>query len=151
MIRWAIKAGLIRGEASDDSLSMAIPNQMQIVYEPDCAALSIQYAVYRSMKAQKKRISPKRVKMRAETEVMIPQVHIDVPLKEGDKYILLDVGGGTCDVACHRVVEDRFAIAEVLHPSGLKSICYSVAMYRYYQILIFLVCKCRREMGCHVY
>ena len=46
-----------------------------------------------------------------------PQISIDVPFKKGDKYVLLDVGGGTCDVACHEIMGE-FAIAEVLHPSG---------------------------------
>ena len=50
MIKWSIKAGLINGN---------IPNQLQIVYEPDCTSLSIQYAMIefqkkREMKEDKK-------------------------------------------------------------------------------------------------
>ena len=46
-----------------------------------------------------------------------PEISINAEFEKGDKYILLDVGGGTCDAACHEIV-DQFAIAEVLHPSG---------------------------------
>merc|ERR1711933_472536 len=41
MVQWAIEAGLISGK---------IQNQLKIVYEPDCASLSIQHAIIRSMK-----------------------------------------------------------------------------------------------------
>ena len=47
-----------------------------------------------------------------------PRITIDAPFAKGDKYILVDVGGGTCDVACHQIMGE-FAIAEVLHPSGI--------------------------------
>ena len=56
MVRWAIKAGLIKGEADENTLKMDIPNQIQIVYEPDCAALSIQHAVRRAIDAKNKQI-----------------------------------------------------------------------------------------------
>ena len=46
-----------------------------------------------------------------------PRIDVDVELNKGDKYMLLDVGGGTVDVACHEIM-DEFSIAEVLHPSG---------------------------------
>ena len=104
MVQWAKSAGLISGE---------IENQLKIVYEPDCAALSIHHAILRSKKKKKKRKNPKFKKLTP----LIPKISIDCSLEKGDKYILLDVGGGTCDVACHKVV-DEFAIAEVLHPSG---------------------------------
>merc|ERR1712130_577628 len=61
----------------------------------------------------------KRKKKKKKLQALQPQISINVPFKKGDKYILLDVGGGTCDVACHEVM-GQFAIAEVLHPSGGK-------------------------------
>eukprot|EP01083_Nonionella_stella_P240154 839784_1 len=36
-----------------------------------------------------------------------------------DKYILVDAGGGTVDVACHQVT-GRFQVKEIHHPSGGK-------------------------------
>jgi hypothetical protein len=38
-------------------------------------------------------------------------------LKENDKYILLDLGGGTADIACHRVW-DSFTVSQIYAPSG---------------------------------
>ena len=61
-----------------------------------------------------------------------PQIAIDVPFKKGDKYVLLDVGGGTCDVACHEIMGE-FAIAEVLHPSGIV-FNHVYVMYMLYMI-----------------
>ena len=101
MVQWATSAGLISGE---------IENQLKIVYEPDCAALSIHYAILQPNKKKKKRRFKK-------LKPLIPKIRVDCSLEKGDKYILLDVGGGTCDAACHKVI-DEFAIAEVLHPSG---------------------------------
>eukprot|EP00483_Globobulimina_turgida_P011169 UN11190 len=39
---------------------------------------------------------------------------------KGDKYILVDAGGGTVDVACHEILGENgeFGVKEVLHPSG---------------------------------
>eukprot|EP01084_Bolivina_argentea_P239557 402620_1 len=46
---WAIKAELIKSENDNDY----IPGQFKIVYEPDCASLSIQHAVLRNIEKQK--------------------------------------------------------------------------------------------------
>eukprot|EP01083_Nonionella_stella_P171500 585993_1 len=114
MVQWATEAGLITGQ---------IPNQLRIVYEPDCASLSIQHAIFRAMKGNKNdENEPEpgaKKKKKKKLKALQPKISINVPLNKGDKYILLDVGGGTCDVACHEVVGE-FAIAEVLHPSGGK-------------------------------
>ena len=113
MVEWAIKSGLVSGK---------IPNQLKIVYEPDCASLSVQHAIIRSMKSECNNKKCKMDKMNKKRKKKLlslqPQININVPLQKGDKYILLDVGGGTCDVACHEIM-GKFAIAEILHPSGL--------------------------------
>jgi len=36
---------------------------------------------------------------------------------KGQTYILVDAGGGTCDVACHEIVEE-FKVKEIIPPSG---------------------------------
>merc|ERR1712087_615049 len=36
---------------------------------------------------------------------------------KGEKYILIDAGGGTCDVACHEILGD-FAVQEIVCPTG---------------------------------
>ncbi|ETO09642.1 hypothetical protein RFI_27739 [Reticulomyxa filosa] len=38
-------------------------------------------------------------------------------LKKGDKYILLDLGGGTADIACHRVLDEK-SVSQIYAPSG---------------------------------
>ncbi|ETO05403.1 hypothetical protein RFI_31987, partial [Reticulomyxa filosa] len=38
-------------------------------------------------------------------------------LKKDDKYILLDLGGGTADIACHRVL-DGINVSQIYAPSG---------------------------------
>eukprot|EP01084_Bolivina_argentea_P078664 142759_1 len=81
MRQWVIKAGLVNPK---------ILGQCQIVYEPDCAALSIMYQ-HRKQKTGK--------------------------FVTGDKYLLVDAGGGTVDIACHEVLAE-FGVKEVHHPSG---------------------------------
>eukprot|EP01084_Bolivina_argentea_P202687 346269_1 len=39
--------------------------------------------------------------------------------KKGDRYILVDAGAGTVDIACHEVVGE-LAVKEIFHPSGGK-------------------------------
>ena len=38
-------------------------------------------------------------------------------LKIGDKYILLDLGGGTADIACHKILGND-NVGEIHHPTG---------------------------------
>eukprot|EP01084_Bolivina_argentea_P087402 157859_1 len=115
MIQWAIMSGLVEGKRNKHTkeVELKIANQMQIVYEPDCASLSLQHAIIRNLNEGKVKQKSRGLK------ALQPEVSIKVPFKKGDKYILLDVGGGTCDVACHQII-DTFKIVEVLHPSGGK-------------------------------
>ena len=100
MVQWAIEAKLITGN---------IPNQLRIVYEPDCASLSIQHAIIRGMKgnqqpANEEQPGKKKKKKKKGLQALQPQISINVPFQKGDKYILLDVGGGTwCVVNIYRV------------------------------------------------
>ena len=186
MYDWAIKAKLINGNIKD---------QLKIVYEPDCASLSLQHAITKNIdmkddsknglsnptdlsndnkdnndadddryiiKSILKGINllqyydriidegcttidevreltkddlkndlkinklPHRNKIFKAfqnynnsniCQELCPTIDIDVNLKTGDKYILIDVGGGTCDFACHKI-EKKFVISELFHPSG---------------------------------
>ena len=92
MRKWIIKAGLV----SDDD-----PNQCKIVYEPDCASLAIQHEI-------RDRVNDDDFKSNGTT---------NVSLKKGDKYVLVDAGGGTVDIACHEILGE-FGVKEVLPPSG---------------------------------
>ena len=41
----------------------------------------------------------------------------NIRFEKGDKYILIDAGGGTVDIAFHQVL-GQFGIKEIHHPSG---------------------------------
>eukprot|EP01084_Bolivina_argentea_P293242 504299_1 len=120
MVEWSIKAGLISGE---------IPNQLQIVYGTDCAALSIQHAIRRSLKDDDNdqiigevnaKIKESKMKKKQLRELS-PNINMNTPLQNGDKYILVDIGAGICDITCHEILSDiEFAVAEVVHPTGDK-------------------------------
>jgi len=60
----------------------------------------------------------------SESARVVVDVDVDDEEKEessqwlkGEKYILIDAGGGTCDVACHEILGD-FAVQEIVHPTG---------------------------------
>ena len=104
MKQWAAKAGLVDKE---------INNQCKIVYEPDCASLaiqyhmkdasSVQYDVARKKKKRKKKKSDdhdekeNHEEMRNGSETFTAELGMnydEFQLVKGDKYILVDVGGG---------------------------------------------------------
>ncbi|ETN98748.1 putative chaperone protein, partial [Reticulomyxa filosa] len=43
--------------------------------------------------------------------------HLLIAFEPGDKYILLDLGGGTADIACHRVLDEK-SVSQIYAPSG---------------------------------
>eukprot|EP01083_Nonionella_stella_P013584 38221_1 len=84
---WAVRAGLIDPK---------IPNQCKIVYEPDCASLAIRYHIQAHKTANKQNSNYFGI---------------------GDRYILVDAGGGTVDICCHEIL-NGFAVKEMVYPSG---------------------------------
>lgn len=69
-----------------------IPNHLMIVYEPDAASLSV-------------------------TESNVK----DLSFKDNDRYIVLDLGGGTADIACHEIINSNiknFKTKEIHPPTG---------------------------------
>eukprot|EP01083_Nonionella_stella_P262378 892249_1 len=96
MRQWAIDAGLVDPN---------IEGQCKIVYEPDCASLALQYDINKN----KSRIcSAARVNT---------SYHNITTFQKGNKYVLIDAGGGTVDIACHEILGE-FGVKEVLAPSG---------------------------------
>ena len=72
-----------------------------------------------------------------------PQIDIDTVLNIGDKYILIDIGGGTCDFACHKI-EDKCVISELYHPSGGSWGSNNInRMFTYYIDEIFGIESCQ--------
>ncbi len=91
MIEWIIAAELV---------DRKIKNQCRIVYEPDCASLSIQHQIRETKQ-----------------HTMGDDSGIDADFCNGEKYLLIDAGGGTVDVACHEILGE-FAVKEIIPPSG---------------------------------
>eukprot|EP00484_Ammonia_sp_Unknown_P021757 CAMPEP_0197026112 /NCGR_PEP_ID=MMETSP1384-20130603/6279_1 /TAXON_ID=29189 /ORGANISM="Ammonia sp." /LENGTH=703 /DNA_ID=CAMNT_0042454723 /DNA_START=41 /DNA_END=2152 /DNA_ORIENTATION=+ len=110
MEQWAVEAGLI-------SRDKKVVNQLIIAYEPDCASISIQNEIkdYKKLleKKNKKQKPKEEEKESKENEKKKPKQY----LTPGEKYLLLDLGGGTADIACHQVIDD-FTVKEVYQPSG---------------------------------
>ena len=122
MKQWALKAGLY-DEDNDD--------QCRVVYEPDCASLAIQhhlkginiirYETEQIIKLSKKRFASDDDDERKEDDILNQSIQsiqqVQSPFADGDKYILVDAGGGTVDIACHQVVGE-FGVKEIFHPTG---------------------------------
>jgi len=53
----------------------------------------------------------------SEMDLSVPHISDPEHWLKGEKYILIDAGGGTCDVACHEILGD-FAVQEIVHPTG---------------------------------
>jgi len=106
MERWAMEAGLVS--------SATLLNQLVIAYEPDCASISIQNEIKDYKKLQQQHSEEK-----ADTDEKQPNAKDKARqyLQKGEKYLLLDLGGGTADIACHEVIDD-FTVKEVYEPSG---------------------------------
>eukprot|EP00484_Ammonia_sp_Unknown_P018486 CAMPEP_0197039208 /NCGR_PEP_ID=MMETSP1384-20130603/16028_1 /TAXON_ID=29189 /ORGANISM="Ammonia sp." /LENGTH=647 /DNA_ID=CAMNT_0042469763 /DNA_START=43 /DNA_END=1986 /DNA_ORIENTATION=+ len=103
MKEWAIKAGLVNPK---------IDNQCKIVYEPDSASLAMQYELKRQQID-----NDEKQDLEGEQES-----NKYLAFSKGDKYVLVDAGGGTVDIACHEVLSDghngEYGVKEILHPSG---------------------------------
>eukprot|EP01083_Nonionella_stella_P128873 390634_1 len=84
-----------------------VEGQCKIVYEPDCASLALQYEINRN----KSRICG------ATIEDTLCDSHTHPSFTKGNKYILVDAGGGTVDIACHEILGD-YGVKEILAPSG---------------------------------
>eukprot|EP01083_Nonionella_stella_P018204 50834_1 len=131
METWIINAELV---------DPMIKDQCLIVYEPDCAALSI----FEQMKDRERQKESHHAEERAEetyaTQISREIVHslianvakdaiahsdsTDIVKRKrdiqiGDKYILVDAGGGTVDIVCHTVVPG-YCIQEAHYPTGNK-------------------------------
>ena len=106
MRQWTIDAGLVNPE---------IDNQCKIVYEPDCASLSIQHHIQQSKRIVSN-VTDDKDNDNDDHKTM-ENNKSTTNFTKGEKYILVDAGGGTVDIACHEIL-DEFGIKEILHPSG---------------------------------
>ncbi len=107
MREWAIIAGLINKN---------IENQLQIVFEPDCASLAIQHKIACDKNKCKSKNKNDEKKDRDKNENEESEFK-NYSFGKGQKYILIDAGGGTVDIAFHEILGD-FGVKECHHPSG---------------------------------
>ena len=124
MITWIEMAGLIDKKIEDHCL---------LKYEPDCASLSLQYQIIKNkmnqteLKDNNSSVKPvindikEDVGLNAPSSVHNFKVFDDnkdnIDYLKGKKYILIDAGGGTVDIACHEFM-DNFGVKELFYPTG---------------------------------
>ena len=99
MITWIGKAGLTIKEIKDHCL---------LKYEPDCASLSLQHELTDETKKNDDKLCE------VENKDDIKDNNNDL---NGKKYILIDAGGGTVDIACHEFMENN-SVKELHYPTG---------------------------------
>lgn len=129
MESWAIEAGLVTDRK--------VLNQLVIAYEPDCASISIRQEISDMMQQKQKgnglanAVNGQHQNGGNEEEIKEEEDAESGPngnnlsgsasrkqyLRPNEKYLLLDLGGGTADIACHQVVDD-YTVKEVYQPSG---------------------------------
>ena len=96
---WIEKAGLTH---------KYINNHCLLKYEPDCASLSLQ-----------NEILSKSTNVN-DNNLFDDDVKDNVTRLKGRKYILIDAGGGTVDVACHEFMDYKgnIGVKELFYPTG---------------------------------
>ena len=102
MITWIGKAGLIDKNIKDHCI---------LKYEPDCASLSLQHELAHKMKKNGNNLFDDDIKNESS------KGNDDHNPLNGKKYILIDAGGGTVDIACHQFMNNN-SVKELYYPSG---------------------------------
>eukprot|EP00485_Elphidium_margaritaceum_P000041 CAMPEP_0202692808 /NCGR_PEP_ID=MMETSP1385-20130828/7099_1 /ASSEMBLY_ACC=CAM_ASM_000861 /TAXON_ID=933848 /ORGANISM="Elphidium margaritaceum" /LENGTH=722 /DNA_ID=CAMNT_0049348405 /DNA_START=35 /DNA_END=2203 /DNA_ORIENTATION=+ len=111
MESWAIDAGLITKDSQ-------VMNQLVLCYEPDAASASIQNEINDYKKHLQLQQNKNEEKENEQPARKRPKEY----LVAGEKYLLLDLGGGTADIAAHQVIAagdgDAVTVKEIHYPSG---------------------------------
>ncbi|ETO02595.1 hypothetical protein RFI_34823, partial [Reticulomyxa filosa] len=122
MMKWAIKAGMV---------DPSIPNHLIIAYEPECASLSVlcemfdnglltfkfHFIIIYLFKKKKKNCKEVPGATEVKDEKKEKEKEKKTLLQTGDAYMMLDLGGGTADIACHEI-KGPFEVKELIAPSG---------------------------------
>eukprot|EP01084_Bolivina_argentea_P186546 321527_1 len=111
MRKWAIAAGMVDPN---------VRNNLLLRYEPDCASLSIQFDMNNNEKTVANFISNPTDGSIEDTndDEKVNYKKYQKKLRKNDKYILVDAGSGTVDIACHQILDKNNSVRELLHPSG---------------------------------
>lgn len=108
MKQWCVKAGLINKQIS---------NHLKIVYEPECASISVRHDISNAHEKIIKQHNNNNDSK--ENDASLLAKNINDQFKHGQRYILVDAGGGTCDIACHEIVGD-YSVKQCYYPTGGK-------------------------------
>ena len=125
MIKWIEMAGLIDKNIKDHCI---------LKYEPDCASLSLQYEILKNRvnqtesKENNSSIKPSQNDIKEDvgstplisehdSKLFDDENKDNIDYLKGKKYILIDAGGGTVDIACHEFM-DNFGVKELYYPTG---------------------------------
>ena len=100
MLKWIEKAGLISPNIKDHCI---------LKYEPDCASLSLQYEILNKLQLRHNNAGFKPNNIFDSKDNM--------EYLNGKKYILIDAGGGTVDIACHQFM-NNYSVKELFYPTG---------------------------------
>ena len=97
MITWIQMAGLTDKNIQDHCL---------LKYEPDCASLSLQYQILN------------KTTMKNDDNLFNDdEKNSGSKYLKGKKYILIDAGAGTVDIACHEFI-NNYSVKELHYPTG---------------------------------
>eukprot|EP01084_Bolivina_argentea_P114871 204416_1 len=117
-IQWIITIPAVFSQKAKNNLqkwiteAKYIQNHCVIVYEPDCASLSIRKQFV------KEHVTGCNPVDDSENDNVIILDHEKV-YRHASKYILIDAGRNTVDIACHKICNDG-SVEEIVHPTGGK-------------------------------
>ena len=107
MITWIGNAGLTDENIKDHCL---------LKYEPDCASLSLQNELLKNKRIQNNITSTSSIQL-IDDDNLFDDCKEDIIDLNGCKYILIDAGGGTIDIACHQFMNNN-DVKELFYPTG---------------------------------
>eukprot|EP01084_Bolivina_argentea_P253738 426341_1 len=115
MKNWMCEAALIDEHIID---------HLVVVYESECFSLSIQKQYFKDIKKRMRNIKLNNfddidTELREEDEKSFKSAKKSIHFEKLDKYILIDAGGYTVDIVCHKIKENG-CVEEVVYTKGNK-------------------------------
>ena len=113
MLVWMKKAKFIDPNIKDHCL---------LKYEPDCASLSLQYELLKTTNNIDDEINNNSAETPLiysmnDNNIFDSDRKDNINYLEGSKYIIIDAGSGTVDIACHQFIEN-YSVRELYYPTG---------------------------------
>ncbi len=111
MRKWVENAGMVY------TGSKYIHDHLIIAYEPDCASIALQIELNAKVEEKSEEFNAVLTKGTFFFFSFHRFPRHRFKNKTGDKYMVLDLGGGTADIAIHEVVGEA-KVKEIAPPSG---------------------------------